>query len=239
MGIRSTIVTVIGSLTVVLLGVGFGAALYNYFIHPTMAVGFLVSKLENGLPDHVTVSNQGNAAATGMLLTISAPQQVQGQILLAADKNTTIDNGSHCGVNCFSVSIPSFSHGSGSLELSSLISNKSNIKSGNYTAIASYAGISAKFVQPLLEKPQILTTSTPGPFSTVSIFATIGGLLSAIATAAYYVFSRERERFRKEQPPDPEINISINIERNFMMNSPKLAEEMLKRFFQTKGEKQE
>jgi hypothetical protein len=89
-----------------LLTIGFASAIYNYIFHPTIAVAFFLTRLQNGLSDRIVVSNHGNAPATNMLLTISAPQPVSGQIMLTLDKNTSVDNESHCGQNCFSVSIP-------------------------------------------------------------------------------------------------------------------------------------
>lgn len=232
------------ALTASLLTIGFGPALYNDFFHPTIAVAFFLTRLQNGLSDRIVVSNQGNAAATNMLLTISAPQQVRGQILLSSDKNTTVDNESHCGLNCFSVSIPSFSYGSGLLKLASLISNKSNITGGNYTLIASYSGTSAKFVQPLLGKPQGPLASPMNP-SSLSIFTPtfiIGGVLSAAATAYIFV-SRRKVKSRSEVEPRTHItnitNINIeNIEKVFMADTPDSAEEMINRFG-LRDEKQE
>jgi hypothetical protein len=235
--------TVLGgflALTASLFSIGFGPAFYNFFFHPTIAVSFFLTRLQNGLYDRIAVSNQGNAAATNLLLTISAPQQVRGQILLTSDRNTTVDNESHCGFNCFSVSIPTFSYGSGQLKLSSLISNKSNITGGNYTLIASYSGTSARFVQPLLGKPQGALTSTlnAGSPSILTTFVT-GGILSAAATAYIFV-SRRRVKSRDEVEPRNHVtNITnIDIENVFMAGTPDSAEEMIKRFG-LRGEKQE
>lgn len=192
----SKVVVALGGAAALLLSYGFGTAIFNFVYHPSIVVGFAISAMKDGSTDTITISNNGTAAATGMTLTVSAPKSVGGKILYAPDPNTTIDNGPACGVNCFRVTVPTFSHGPSLLKISSLISHKSNITAGDYMADVTYSpgGVSEEFKQPL--KPTVVTKTapTPSPFSLESLTSLWVGVVVSAAGGVLAVVVKRRER---------------------------------------------